>query len=96
MQTPRRQSHRPRKSKLDADALALRLKADHEKAIRTDDNGNNGRHYRRHGALGTTAYDPAALQRILDPSAPVPAGMANGYGGVYFVDCGERELDWSR
>jgi len=65
------------KAKLDADALALRLEADLEKAIVASPNILEGRMSSdSHVPINAASHDPATLQRILDPSAPVPVTPA--------------------
>jgi len=63
------------KGKVDADALALRLESDLEQAIGASPPNtlDTDRQRMVDIPLTTTAHnDPATLQRILDPSAPVP------------------------
>jgi len=65
------------KSKLDSDALALRLEADLEKAIVAPNTLFEGRISSDvHESLHSVSNDPATLQRILDPSAPLPVTIA--------------------
>ena len=63
------------KGKVDADALALRLESDIEQAIGASHPNtlDTNRHRILDKPLTDTSHnDPATLQRILDPSAPVP------------------------
>jgi len=61
------------KGKIEADVLALRLEADLEKAIVASPEMLEGRmNSNAHVPLNAATHDPATLQRILDPSAPLP------------------------